>query len=374
MLANADRTELRPLTSLRFAAAMMVFVYHCNLTSGFGATYALGHSGVGFFFVLSGFILTYSYRADIATGMLRRKLRSFYAARFARIYPVHIVTMLLMLVTLALVGGIQFTPYLPLTRTMAAVAQALLLQTWIPAESIYLGINTPSWSISVEAFFYALFPFVACSLMRTFGHARMIVVLLAASVAWILQTAIFLIPHPVSVWTSYIFPPIRFLDFFTGIMLAIAFLQGRARISRAIGTLTECAAIAAIVVAIALSPHYPVQLRYSLALMPVWGCLIFVFARGAGDISRVLSLRVATRLGEISFSFYLVHASVIAITARLLNHANPVLGAGVAFAAALAASFALFYWVERPMRERLRKALANRSEEKHMEFAFSLNR
>lgn len=60
------REDLKPLTSLRFVAALMVFGYHAApFLPAFFATNT-GYAGVGFFFVLSGFILTYTYHADFS--------------------------------------------------------------------------------------------------------------------------------------------------------------------------------------------------------------------------------------------------------------------------------------------------------------------
>ena len=60
---------LLPLTSLRFAAALLVFSWHCVPTRRFSAVFSLGYIGVAFFFLLSGFILTYRYHASFRDGL-----------------------------------------------------------------------------------------------------------------------------------------------------------------------------------------------------------------------------------------------------------------------------------------------------------------
>jgi peptidoglycan/LPS O-acetylase OafA/YrhL len=107
--------------------------------------FAQGSAGVSFFFILSGFVLTWSARPNDTA-------RAFWRRRFAKIYPNHFVTFLGAAGILILKGlGIG---------VLAAVANLLLIQAWIPSASIYFGMNTPSWSLACEAFFYAMFPLI----------------------------------------------------------------------------------------------------------------------------------------------------------------------------------------------------------------------
>ena len=82
------RRELPLLTSLRAFAALTVFVFHLPVHV---PGQKLGYVGVAFFYVLSGFILTWSYQKGV-TG------RVFFGRRFARIYPSHLVLWLVVLV------------------------------------------------------------------------------------------------------------------------------------------------------------------------------------------------------------------------------------------------------------------------------------
>ena len=86
--------KLRVLTSLRFFAAVLVFVQHVvPLTSRF----SLGGAGVAFFFILSGFILTYVYGNELGGTRANGSVTRFYIARIARIYPIYIVGFVLSL-------------------------------------------------------------------------------------------------------------------------------------------------------------------------------------------------------------------------------------------------------------------------------------
>ena len=130
----ALRRRLPALTGLRFVAAAMVFVLHSMPQP---EKWLSLDQGVSFFFVLSGFILTYIYPdlPDFAA------VKRFYVARAARLWPLHLLTMLLVVG----VGGIRSFETLALN--------ALLLQAWMPVQRIYFSSNPVSWSISTEASF-----------------------------------------------------------------------------------------------------------------------------------------------------------------------------------------------------------------------------
>lgn len=137
---------LNSLTSFRFIAALMVFIFHAGLLS----QYQLGAAGVSFFFVLSGFILAYNYHAKMQ-DLSREKIKSFYLARFAKIYPIHILTFLIALpVTL-----FYFHPdglYLVKLAFMSVINLSLV-QSFVPSQGTYFNFNGVSWTLSVEAFF-----------------------------------------------------------------------------------------------------------------------------------------------------------------------------------------------------------------------------
>lgn len=85
------RSKLDALTSIRFIAATLIVIGHAHNTfgsAGIATTFALGQ-GVSIFFVLSGFILAYNYNGRL--GNLREVFK-FFLARFARLWPLHIVS------------------------------------------------------------------------------------------------------------------------------------------------------------------------------------------------------------------------------------------------------------------------------------------
>lgn len=159
---KGSKLTIRPLTSFRFAFAVMVFVSHSDVLRDaspemmwlFDNVCKEGYIGVTFFFVLSGFILSYTYNERIASKSIVYK--TFLVKRIARIYPMHLLT-LIMITPLI----IQENPdYKLIDFIKHTVANASLVQSFIPFESYYFSFNGPSWSLSVEMFFYCLFPLI----------------------------------------------------------------------------------------------------------------------------------------------------------------------------------------------------------------------
>jgi len=357
------RGSLLPLTSLRFCAALLVFSWHCVPTRRISATFSLGYVGVAFFFLLSGFILTYRYHDTFRDRLRLDAIRSFYVARVARVYPLHLATMPIVIAVLVYLGtDALWSGVDTQTRVAAVAAQALLVQSWIASVPIDFGVNGPAWSISVEAFFYALFPFAAFGLLRAFRASPPHVVLLAAGALWFVG-AVLLWPQHAAVddWRWYVFPPSRLSDFVVGMLLGIAFIRSDARKRWPLhANSVETLALAGVCFAVVVSPFVPLSMRFSAWVMPAWCAVIFVFAGRRGAISRLLSHPVLVRLGEVSFAFYLCQLAVVKLVDQRLGWENP-LSMAVAFGGTLALSFALHHCVEQPMRARVRSLLAPRA-------------
>lgn len=168
--------NLKPLTSLRFFAAVWVVFYTWWGKGDFGpipAFFAKGYLGVDLFFVLSGFILCHVYLKQAGEGRFR--YGSFLWNRLARIYPLHLFTLvgLMLLGGAAALMGMSIDPNVLSWRTLWA--QLTLTHAWGVTD--VSGWNHASWSISAEWFAYLTFPIFAAAAWALHKRPRVAVVL-----------------------------------------------------------------------------------------------------------------------------------------------------------------------------------------------------
>ena len=152
--------DLRPITALRFGAAIWVAVYtYWENLAGAGSSGLVdkGYLGVELFFVLSGFILSHVYLQS--AGEKRFSYRGFLWARVARVYPLHLATLVGvgLLAGAALVAGMSVDGNV--LSWVSLPANLLMVHAWGLAP--VAGWNHPSWSISAEWFAYLCFPLFA---------------------------------------------------------------------------------------------------------------------------------------------------------------------------------------------------------------------
>ncbi len=325
---SSGRPRLDALTSLRFfAAAMIVGVHGCDVFGfdlGDSTPYALA-SGVSFFFVLSGFILAYNY----PTLPDKHARQNFWVARFARVWPQHVLALVVMLFAIGQSGWFQpgIKPWL------AGLLTTFLLQSWIPIGGYATALNAPAWTLSVEAFFYACFPLLLVAMRR--NTAFTLIAVAGVSLAGPLfanrfgsTAAPIPIDHVNWFFLDHMFPPARLLEFAIGMAAALWWSSRRARASTngAKATIFEMGALALLLVAmpwVYRIPHAGPVLGSGIAdwltqvsLAPFYLLVILAFAGGGGHLARWLSKPMWVRAGELSFAIYLLHLAVLDVVNR----------------------------------------------------------
>lgn len=302
---------IKPLTSLRFAFALMVFLDHIS-TSAINTEINIqwfsenifkeGYIGVGFFFMLSGFILAYNYKNKFKSKTINKK--KFWIMRLARIYPLHLLTLYLS-VPLVLIlwnfnlSGIQ-QPFL---------LNLFLLQSYIlPPFEYYWSFNTVSWSISDEMFFYSVFPFIIFFLTKRKQLFITLTLLASIIIPFLMLKTSSMDMRPV--W-FYIHPFFRVVDFLIGILLYEVYLKiNGSKILRFANNL-ELLAVALFVLIFSFHNSVPQVYRYSCYYWIPISFIILIFSFQKGFISRLFSNKYLVYLGEISYGFYMFHALVI---------------------------------------------------------------
>jgi peptidoglycan/LPS O-acetylase OafA/YrhL len=316
---------IKPLTSLRFFFALCVFLSHYIINEK--ELFYEGYIGVEFFFILSGFIISYNYKQKFIDKKITRK--EFIVARVARIYPLHIITFLFVLF-LMVRGTFTSGTILPWKEILFNLT---LLQSFVPVKSIYFSFNAVSWSISNELFFYIMFPVIINCICRWNGKTILAVCLLLLTAYFI---AIIFIPEPYHHALFYINPFIRIIDFLIGIGLFclweyISNLNkvNAFKVSKKIVTLMEVGSVCLLILFVCLSKNIPQTYRYASFYWIPMSIIILCFAQPRGWVSALLSWKPLIIAGEVSFGFYMIHQQAIGIGRALIGKISIVMNVTV---------------------------------------------
>jgi peptidoglycan/LPS O-acetylase OafA/YrhL len=314
--ASGDRPQLGLLTSLRFFAALQVLGYHLSLdakdtwvsaTELVKAFFSNGLQAVHFFFVLSGFVLTYAHQAKQSSSPSSINPRSFYLARFARIYPAY---------ALALVISLPSFVYSALVAKIISMGSLyaglmlvpLLAQSWIPP---FAGAWTfPAWSLSVEAFFYLLFPFLIAHARRV----RPVVLLLLSSLALMLASLARHVILDSSDWIpsaqirlnlATYFPLFSLPHFVLG--MALCRCVSLAHLKEHAASIVFHVTLATIITLFTLRSSAPDWVLSELVFVSLFGLAIASASRATGFIPKLLSSNSLVQMGESSYALYILH-------------------------------------------------------------------
>ncbi|MCB0418880.1 MAG: acyltransferase [Bdellovibrionaceae bacterium] len=373
--ASTVRPFLRAVSGLRFFAAFHVIAFHTFqagklvenewLRNWVGA----GYTGVSFFFVLSGFVIGYSYLGQLPLPKARRR---FWKARLLRIYPSYFISILPGLVAFIwfqLSSG-AFNP-----RAFGGASLALALgQSWYPP--IAMLWNPPAWSLSVEAFFYMLFPFVAGSVLRVQRPGRIVLLILVLYCLGLSETLVFLHNKPLSEYlaanstlgdfsTEFVkfFPVMHLHEFLIG-LLASRFLTLRTELaffSERIGSALQWLSAGLIVGICSVSPQIPYFLLHNGLMAPLAAILLLMVSMFPDTVlARFFGSRPLVVLGNASYALYIFHM----VLDRLLPDsyhralvASPLLPGALFIAGNLLVSVVYYEVVERRFQKIGRRVL-----------------
>jgi len=386
MAAQPDGKFINPLTGLRFVAAATVAVGHAapSLRADWlGQLVAqVASIGMTLFFVLSGFVLWFTYARRMLSSP-GPTLRDFAVARFARLYPMYALVV------------IVITGYLVIRRNQDPTALPFVLtmtQAWIPAlKGTTLVAAIPSiehlWSISVELFFYLLFP-LACfafgrvERVRTMAWLSLLnLAIFAVAIAWcfghgdaFLRAVVPSLEHDGMAWLTYYSPYLHVSQFVAGCLTAQIYMKLasrrvddvlRQRIK--LGFWLSVAGLLAAPVLLFVQPSWPAMsfwIELGVRLDEAICFSIIILAAARFGHARILGSRALVLGGECSYSIYLLHPFIFrfALIGKSEFAGVPEFVARLVFFVAITTAFAwLFYrLVELPAKAWLRQAFRSR--------------
>jgi peptidoglycan/LPS O-acetylase OafA/YrhL len=373
MNLDAPRPRLPALTSLRFFAALHVVCFHflafkiVSSEGWLGQISSIGYVGVSFFFVLSGFILVYTYAGRDTAA------RDFWRARFARIYPAFAFSLLLtgpffFFATLML--NVPFFAWFSTHLKLVVLLVPFLLQAWVPLAA--LAWNSVAWSLSDEAFFYLLFPFLKKRFLKIslLGLAGIALACWAVSVA-MSGTYVLRNPDHLQVidadvlnafWLNAVkfHPFARLPEFLLGMACGAMFLKSRKDAKP--GSSAKLAlplVLAGMVIAVTVA-HFSARIPYTVLhtslLAPAFAAIIFGFALQP-RWGAPLNWKPLVFLGDASYSLYLLHSFFLGPFFFTQTGAPRHRGPGwyfLYFVLALGISGLVYRFIEEPSRRKLR--------------------
>ncbi len=282
----------------RFVAAVGVFIFHLKtIDNGISPAWN-GSFGlfVDMFFILSGFVIAYSYPAT--SGGVRSYFR-FMVRRLARIYPLHVLTLL----AFTAVVLVRIESSTPQSDKVDFIYNLLLVQAWGITD--HLSFNSPAWSISAELFCYLLFPL----LMFIATAVRPLALALIVAVSYgILAHGHLTIWHDRSQMygANFDFGMLRALpSFLNGILLAFLFnLSGSYRKKPVVVAGIAVFLTALLVLNIYAKPDLAIILFSLAILITAVGESAFEWFPGSAWLGR---------LGNTSYAIYMLHELLIVI-------------------------------------------------------------
>lgn len=298
-------TSIAGLTPLRGIAALGVAIFHFQV---YFIRFIDKHNSmlvdklylmVDLFFIMSGFLIMHVYREQFAEKINLASFKKFIVARFARVYPLHFFTLLVLVGLYVVQRGQLESFYDP----HAIVSHIFLLHSF-PLNN-ELTWNIPSWSISAEWWSYLLFP-VLCLLVYKNKKRSIPLMLLVIITCYILL--LYVVPRndiPLdgdrqNLDITYDYGFLRSIaGFMTGMLLYLLFTIDR--VKKIFSKDVFCAVFTIAVIA-GLHAGLP-----DIIFVPAFCVLILLLTCNTGKISGAFNNRALNFLGDISYSVYLLH-------------------------------------------------------------------
>jgi peptidoglycan/LPS O-acetylase OafA/YrhL len=350
--------EIRPLTGIRGAAALLVVLYHLfakaigtylhvrGVDFAFPTFLTRGYVGVDLFFILSGFLLFLIYEQDFDAGVNIAGYTRFFSRRIARVYPAYIVMIF-----------ISYVEYIFSTHSRAVIhitpidiaANVIMVQNWWPTFSTTLGV---SWSLSAEILAYLSMPFALFGLRSMIRWNVHTIVAISVFLLIVLEGLIRLNERDN---LDIFLPPYSLLRCFADFYLGGIALQllSHYQILRRIVSLSWVSVLSVLFVAVALQ-----TCKNEILIIISFVFLVSCLSGNSAVANILFGNRIIFFFGEISYSLYLVHTIIIPIVYQFDRYfrwgslvSSVFVGSAITMGIIIAAATISYMAIERPTRE-----------------------
>ncbi|MBZ4036614.1 acyltransferase [Flavobacterium sp. 17A] len=292
--------RIEQLTFTRFLAAVSIVFFHFAKGSFIFHNpyldFLVKYSSVfvSYFFILSGFVMIVAYHTKSEINIIE-----YGRNRFARIYPLYFAGIVMMAIVPILKNEINF---------LDLFLNIFMIQSWIPQKA--LTLNVPGWSISVEAFFYILFPFL---FNVVYKRISLKTISISIIVFWIISQIVyqFMVLRPIenfpfSPHDLLYFPLLHLNEFLIGNLAGIYFVHNFQNNKRNFDL-----AILGVLILLIIALKFPTRLEYNNGMLAVlFVPLIVLLSLNTGIITTLFKSKICVFLGEISFGIYLLQNPV----------------------------------------------------------------
>ena len=353
--------QIPQITFTRFLASISIVFLHyglftwpmsSSLLSPFGGNLV---AAMSYFFILSGFILVVS---TAKKGFLPDTINSleFWKRRAARILPVYIFAIIVFFAI-----NFRYDPSIPLNWQIQSYYHSIfLLQSW--KYKMALDINYPSWSLSVEAFFYFIFPWLYSNL-RDLTNKKLLIL---SAIAWILNLYIFISLKNENIPENFIkfFPILHVATFLTGMCFGILFIRNYSWLKKVGRKYIHLATILAtlFIIYTSYNNYSFYNYQHNGLLSPYYILVIYSLSLINGKFGNLLSIKPLIFLGSISYSLYILQFPIYQICQKYLpwfkNQAREDMFYPYLIVLLFASSMT-YLFIEKPARKYLTKKKTN---------------
>jgi len=305
--------RLEQLTFTRFLAAISIVVFHYGKNvfpfshEAIGFLFQQANIGVSYFFILSGFVMMIAYNDKDKIDFL-----DYMKRRFARIYPVFFLAIIVLLIYFVILGK-------PIDYK-GLILNITIVQSWIPGYA--LSFNGPGWSLAVEMFFYLSFPLLFNHFYKKYSYKKLIVPILIFFIGsqialHFMRYSYFYNGFPSkSHDLTFYFPLMHLSEFLIGNLAGMFFLKG-------IKVRNYDLPIIILIVFVSVLLKMNIGINYHNGMLAfVFIPMIILISANNGFVTRITNCKALVFLGEISYGIYILQKPVYSWVNGIMKYLN----------------------------------------------------